>query len=427
MKSWKLAAAAPMLILPLYMMTSAVQADSAAEEAATYETILNYVNQKLKAFPTIDLRSDLGEHIIEGEEQAIEVGNAAIVKTIVHRAYVAETPGITKGDHGKTHACLDGSIKFFDQIPANLQRGVAVPGAEYKVQTRISNADQVSATDRASTSQGVALKLKNVSSVVGKKARLPDFPNTDEQDFLMTSDTVFFLPNIVEYTKAINFRAGNGGAIKFLVDNPIDGIKRLVSDKTAGARGRWGWIPGAPTNMMTRPYWSKHPYAWGEKNEGSVAVKYSVTPCENADKLTETSSEQNYQQDFIREAFQKNGEICYYLRVQTRNPKATEKNQPIEDASVEWKESSRLKPGSASPFVNIAKVTFKADQNAGWDSFEAITACNATEFTPWNGLMAHQPLSNIARGRRTVYKASALTRDAVKDLNLVIHPGKNGK
>lgn len=404
------------LILPL-MLSATVQAKSApsAEEAATTAKVLDYVHARLDKFPKVELRTDLGEFIIDQEPEAIQAAVASIVKTVIQRAYSGETPGIAKGDHGKSQACLVGTMKVMDadSIPFHLQKGVIVPGATYKVETRLSNAEHPGASDASSTSQGVALRLKNISSVVGRKARLSDFADADDQDFLMTSATTFFLSNIVEYNKAFQIRSEGGirNLFNFIVSNPWDAINRLGVETIAKLRAANILSAGKPKNILTHPYWSKHPYAWGEQSELATAVKYSVAPCENSAVLTKDSDQEEYQKKFIEDAFKKNQEICFYFRVQSRPPRATEEAYPIEDANIEWKENK-------APFINVAKVTFKASENQNWNTPAAQTACGKTEFTPWNGLQAHQPLSNLARGRRYVYKASAFVRDSQKDLGL---------
>lgn len=365
------------------------------------------------------LREDLGENIIDGEEAAIKSATDAVIKTIMNRAFSNATPGIAKGDHGKSLACLKGSIQFNKDIPDVLQRGVVVPEAVYDVEGRLSNAEEPGRSDRSSTSQGVALKLKGLSRVIGKKTRLPDFPDSDQQDFLMTSATTFFLSNIVEYNVAFSLRAGGGKVTETLGTIITNKMlwPRLITEVQAKMRSL-APIPGGPKNIMTHPYWSKHPYAWGEATEKSVAVKYGVAPCDNSQGLTPSSSADNYQADFIKEAFQKNNQICFHLRVQVRPQDATEVTYPIEDGNVEWKEDT-------APFVNVAKVVFGAQENSDWNSKTSQDACVKTEFSPWNGLIAHQPLSNLARGRRDVYKASALVRELKDSLDLKISEVKD--
>ncbi len=410
--------------------------DSEAEKKIQYENaqkqlkqknitdkVIASVTKKLNLFEKQEpgLRSDLNEFLIPGEVQAINRATVDVIKTVMSRAYTGETQGVAKGDHGKSLACLSGSIQFNSNIPENLQRGVVIPNAIYKIESRLSNAEEPGLSDRSSISQGVALKLKSISENVNS-ARLPDFSNTDEQDFLMTSSPVFFLKDIIEYSEAFAIRANGGGPLAIIngvLKNPTGLGPRLGAMALSKLNDYTALAPRNPENIMTHPYWSKHAYAWGEKNDtrGSHAVKYSVAPCENATALTLKSEKKNYQQEFISEAFSQNGEICFKFRVQSRPVNATEENYPMEDGHTEWLES-------AAPFVDIAVIKFSADSNPNWKSAAAQKACAATEFTPWNGLLAHQPLSNLARGRRYVYKASALVREMKILLDAEINKAK---
>ena len=390
------------------------------------------LNKMQKQEPKI--RDYLGEHkldgtdgFINGEWEAIKSGVDAVVKTIAKRSHKVHPPsqspeGVSKGDHGKSQACLTGKIKFHSQIDADLQRGVVMPNVEYAVESRISMAEELSRSDRSSVGRGVALKLKNISKIVGNKKRLPDFPRTDEQDFLMTMPEVFFVRNIVEYSYAFAMRAElSVGNLRRALS--VDKIRaRLVDEFSAMARKNLNITSGVPQNILAESYFSKHPYAWGEDQQDSKAVKYSVAPCDlSTINKTPPLDQHNYQSKFIEEALDKNGEVCFHFRIQRRPVDAnltTEElkaSYPIEDGNVKWDESK-------APFVNVATVTFTKADNPNWNSPEELAKCHERdEFTPWNGLQAHQPMSNLARGRRYVYRASALVRQLNKD-NTKIKP-----
>src|SRR5690242_11647635 len=95
--------------------------NTTAKEKLT-KSVVEQVLEKLGPITeqTPALRADLGEHIVDGEDEAIDQATEDVVKTIMHRAFTGTTPGVAKGDHGKTQACLKGTIRFFDNIPAHL-------------------------------------------------------------------------------------------------------------------------------------------------------------------------------------------------------------------------------------------------------------------------------------------------------------------
>ena len=373
------------------------------------------------------MREKLGEFEIDGEQMALDRGVEAVIKTILNRAHDLNPHRIAKGDHGKAHACLNGTMTFSDGIDEALQKGVVKSGAVYDVTSRISNAEHTSRSDRSGIGQGFALKLWDVSNVLGKSPnRLPDYPAADQQDFLMTMPSVFFVPNIVVYSRAFALRGGDksvGNLTKVATSRHI--LARGAAEVLATARGKSFHVTkGMPINIMAQQFWSKHPYAWGERgDEQAQAIKYSIKPCDGKDDNYKVpakdapTDKMNFQKAFVKKAFKdNNGRLCYQFMVQPRPTGSSsdelEKQYPIEDGSIDWKVEG-------APFVRVATVTFLEKDNSDWQTAESLKKCNTqTEFNPWNGLMAHQPLGNLARGRRVVYRASALVRQEKDNLNL---------
>ena len=72
--------------------------------------------------------------------------------------------------------------------------------------------------------------------------------------------------------------------------------------------------------------------------------------------------------------------------------------QPVEDPTVEWKESD-------SPFQTVA--TIHAGRQNSWDAGQVQKVDEEMRFSPWTGLAAHQPLGNINRARKAPYEHSA--------------------
>ena len=73
---------------------------------------------------------------------------------------------------------------------------------------------------------------------------------------------------------------------------------------------------------------------------------------------------------------------------------------PIEDPSIEWKESD-------SPFISIAKITIMQQQ---FDTEEQQTFFENLSFSPWNALDEHRPIGELNRIRKQVYQASSKHR-----------------
>ena len=72
--------------------------------------------------------------------------------------------------------------------------------------------------------------------------------------------------------------------------------------------------------------------------------------------------------------------------------------QPIEDASALWSED-------VSPFRTVARL--KAGLQIAFHPRITWNLNDRPRFSPWTGLAAHEPLSEISRARRGTYKLSA--------------------
>lgn len=77
--------------------------------------------------------------------------------------------------------------------------------------------------------------------------------------------------------------------------------------------------------------------------------------------------------------------------------------QPIEDASVEWKEEE-------APFVQFA--TLRLPRQDSWEKIGVRSVDESMRFSVWTGLGAHRPLGGIHRARRNTYRHSADFRAA---------------
>ena len=74
---------------------------------------------------------------------------------------------------------------------------------------------------------------------------------------------------------------------------------------------------------------------------------------------------------------------------------------PIENASIAW-------PDDLSPHVPVA--TLRVPNQVAWSEARSAAVDDGMSFSPWHGLVAHQPLGVIMRVRRRAYEASAAHR-----------------
>ncbi len=75
----------------------------------------------------------------------------------------------------------------------------------------------------------------------------------------------------------------------------------------------------------------------------------------------------------------------------------TDKYMPIEDPSIEWKESD-------SAYVTVVKIIIPEQE---FDSEQQQQYCENLSFSPWNALAEHRPIGQLNRIRKEVYDASS--------------------
>jgi hypothetical protein len=67
-------------------------------------------------------------------------------------------------------------------------------------------------------------------------------------------------------------------------------------------------------------------------------------------------------------------------------------------------------PEELSPYVTVARLT--AEPQEAYSAARRIFVDERLSFSPWHGLLAHQPLGNINRARNLAYRAAASLRRA---------------
>jgi catalase len=305
-----------------------------------------------------------------GEAQAF-AGYAKEINEIQTR--LAKGQPIERALHSKAHGCLQGTFKVLATLPDDMKYGVLVPGAEYPVVGRFSNASGTPKSDKKSDMRGFAMKLTGT-------------PGVASQDFLMTNGPVHFAKDAREMMEFAD--AGSRGLLAmggYFVKHPKAAII-LLKD-----------ISHKVVSMATESYWSRVPFKIGPK-----AMKFNVTPCADdqaTDKLLDPKHKApTYLTDDLRERASQ-GPICFNFNIQMQKDAI---RQPIEDATVEWKEED-------TPSITVAQVVFPAQT---FDSTEQMQACNDMAFDPWNHHPDFRPIGNMNRARQVVYPSSQWLRGA---------------
>ena len=318
------------------------------------------------------------EFMLPGEEDAdmrlVRQAQAAIAEHALPDRF------FKRDAHAKPHGCVTAWLDVDPDLDARFRAGVfARPGWRYLAWVRFSNGTQPD--DRTADARGMAIKLMDVDGpkLLTKQAE----PRT--QDFVMINYHTFFLRDVFEYERFFAFQAADRPFAYFVGWNPFRWQLRELWHATHMMYQR------VPSPLATR-YYSMSAYRLGGAN-----VKFSAVPCRDQPSGTPpTSRGPNY----LREALVaglRAGDACFDFLVQAQDP---QKEMPIEDPSVEWREAD-------VPYVRIARLEIPRQE---FDSDAQNRFCENLSFSPWHTLEDHRPLGNLNRARRAVYQGVSTRR-----------------
>ncbi len=301
------------------------------------------------------------------------------VKNFIKVVEENKTDYVARGAHSKGHACVKAYFDVNEDIQPDLQQGVFhSPGKRYKSWIRFSNgrSSMKNNHDADKDAHGMAIKLFNIYDdklikVVGA---------SDTQEFLMHDAPVFFAANVEDYNRFVE--SDNKILYFFSGMNPFKwNIRELFHGLAT--------LKNAPESPLSTQYFSNTAYKLGTHN-----IKFSAQSC----SVTEVESKKDKTDpDFLRITMAKEleaGAACFNFMVQLQN---ADQYMPIEDPSIEWKESN-------SPYITLAKITIPAQQ---FDTEEQQSFCENLSFSPWNAIEAHRPIGELNRIRKEVYQASS--------------------
>jgi hypothetical protein len=377
---------------------------------------------------------------------------ATDIQQIQGKLLASNNGAVARAFHAKPHACVKGT--FFPHVSddavktahlpektalGSLKVGLFSDTTPHEVWVRWSNG--VGGSQRPDGEvdvRGLAFKVLGV-----KGSRLPNGAKffqqeADTQDFLMTNGATTPAPNSETFAafgvSQANMAAADGvlakgtalkDFFKYLVANPRVGStlvhKAISSTKnhnsvlaqqffSGGAIALGVDASGAPLQAVK---FNAITGVW----KGDTSGKGTCTPAtDEAQALADFAfpggapigpkGDPNYLSTGPKgvKSVLKQAPICIDFRLQFQPHDAallSAQAQPIEDTTVEWRESD-------APSVSVATVVIqKKDDPSGEEA-----VCNELAWNPWHGLVDHRPLGNIMRARQEVLAASAQKRKA---------------
>ena len=306
---------------------------------------------------------ELGQERLSEREAENTTAMIDAIKAISLRRYPSGT--LRRFNQSKTLACYNASFAVPQDLAEEFQKGIFIPGANYRAQIRFANASQID--DRKKDFRGMSIKLSGLS---GESL----WGTAGQQDFLLNSYPALFAANPADFLDFISASADDKLWRYFI--NPLHfyslGIVLKGREKI--------------DNPFAIQYWSTTPYRFG--HDTRTAVKYSVLPCADSVPELNTTKHENFLRNAMREHLER-VPACFEFMVQFQHDPVS---MPIEDAAVVWEEAR-------APFITLARIRIEA--GAGPEAID--NNCEAMTFNPWQSLAEHRPLGGINRTRRPIY------------------------
>ena len=313
--------------------------------------------------------TSLGEETIRADEASVTAAFIAFLKDATAKRYPSGTK--RRFNQARHTACLDAEFTVLPGLPPAQRVGLFADARTYRAWIRFANAS--SASDRERDIRGMSIRL---SPVAGENLT----PGSALQDFVLNSHPVM----VAADAKAF---------LELLQANEAGGFRRALYFLTHPKAARIGFAARAnPTCHLDIPYWSSTPYRFG----AGRAVKYVVLPTSRMRSEMPATLTDTYLRDALRARLDE-AEATFDFLVQFQTDT---RRTPIEDATVEWKESD-------APYQRVAEIRIPRQH---FEDSERMLRCEQVAFNPWHCLAEHQPLGNMNRARRAIYQAMAEVR-----------------
>lgn len=292
--------------------------------------------------------------------------------------------------HAKSHALLQGELEVLDHLELPLAQGLFVAPARYPVVLRFSTVPGDLLDDSVSTPRAVAIK------VIGAEGpRLAGSETDATQDFVLVNGPAFgaatpkaFLANL----KLLAATTDKAEGLKKVISGALQGVNAAVKATTGAPSPTVSALGGqAETHILGETFFSQVPLRWGDYI-GKVRLKpVSGELTALTDRRLKINGVPNALREACVEFFQASGGV-WELQVQLRTDA---EKMPIEDASKLWDEAE-------SPYLTVARLT--AGPQVAWSEARSSAVDDGMSFSPWHGLLAHQPLGGVMRARKPAYE-----------------------
>jgi hypothetical protein len=324
---------------------------------------------------------------LNADENAVSQDLAQTLKSIVKK--VNDDYGhANRGLHAKSHALLRCELTVHSDLPPELAQGIFQIPRRYDAIVRISSIAGDILNDNISLPRGFAIKVFGVDG-----DRLAGSEQSGTQDFLMASGIAFSTPDTKAFLNVLKLLEKTTDKAQW-AKSALSAVLRPIvraEEKMGLPIGRLKALGGYPeSNPVGERFGTQAAYRFGD-----YVAKLDIVPASDnflalKDREFTLDGRENAIRDEIVASLANEGG-AWTLRVQLcRDASAN----PIEDASIAWPEES-------NPYLPVATLTVQAQ--TAWSPDRSHLMDDETAFSPWQGIVAHQPLGIIGRARKYVY------------------------
>jgi catalase len=318
-----------------------------------------------------------------------------ITKEFEVKVQVDQGVNMVRGAHPRHHAIVKAEFRVEPNLPPDLRKGLFATGKTYKAYVRFSNAGGAP-HDGMTDFRGMAIKVMGVE---GEKLLPREVPENEAttQDFHLTNFPTFFAKDPEDLLKFLRKRREIREVQVAQRGVPLDKDKQKGLDElNTQLKKDFPVINGAGVirNPFRVSYFSQTPYALGS----DTVVKYQARPRLTESPVSETEAmtkDKFYLRQAMVETLKGGEDVWFDFMVQRQ----TDQNaMPIEDPRLEWK----------SPFEPVATIRIPAGQE--FESAAQMRFAENISFSPWHSLKEHEPLGELNKARRDVYRDMARFR-----------------
>ncbi|MGW7068276.1 peroxidase family protein [Streptomyces sp. NPDC054855] len=324
----------------------------------------------------------------EAEHRLFERLAREIMKVQAKNRRTGAAGSLARTQHAKPALGVENArLTFHDDLPEALRGGFARPGAAYAATVRLSNASGTRQPDAVADLRGVAVRV-TVSAEESHDLLATNFPVSHARD---AREFVAFAKAMAGANTAL--QKAFGLFVKLPLAVGFSTATRMRRNIQAATRHK-------VTSLAKETYWSRGAILWGEAGP----VRYLLRPVVGS--APDPKPERRDPGFLHRELAHRlvTSDVVFDLCVQRY---VDEQRTPIEDGSVEWKDT-------VAPPVPVARLTVPRQDLATADAQAAAGRVEELAFNPWYTTDEFRPLGNLNRARKAAYEASVAHRQGLR-------------